>query len=196
MRGRRYTGDYGLENVLDGRGRQRTVSVYRGPRFVFTAPPEVIEREKRVCPVLTALIFVAVFVPLCLTAASMHLWYVSVPIVLSLVPFWMLATACVALIGAKPPVTREQKDKIHERVVLWSLVLMFLSLFALVGEIAHLAGGSAAAEDWVIGGLSALALVLALLFFRRRKTLLMEELPPEQEESDPSEEPLLPEDPQ
>ena len=187
MRGRRYTGDYGLENVLDRKGRQRTVTVYRGPRFVFVSPPEVIAREKRACPVLAGLVFLAVFIPLCLPAASMHLWYVSVPLVLALLPFWMLATACTALIGAKPPVTREQKDKIHERVVLWSLVLAFLSLFALAGECVFLAGGSAAAGDWVIAALAALAFVLALLFFRRRKTLLMEELPPEEKAEAPEE---------
>ena len=182
MRGRRYTGDYGLENVLDAKGRMRTRSVYRGPLFVFTAPPEAVEREKRLCPVLAALIFIVVFVPLCLRADSMHLWYVSVPIVLSLLPFWMLATACAALIGAKPPVTREQKDKIHERVVLWSLVLTFLNLFALVGQIVHLSGGAASAEDWIIGALSAVTFVLALLFFRQKDALLMEELPPEEKE--------------
>ena len=185
MRGKRYTQDYGLESVLDHKGRQRTVSVYKGPRFVFTAPPEAVEREKRVLPVLTGLVLIAVFIPLCLRAESMHLWYVSVPIVVSLIPFWMLATACAALIGAKPPVTREVKDRVHERTVLWSFVLCFLSLFALVGQIVHLANGGGGA-DWAVGACSLAALVLAILIFRRRKTLLMEELPPEPSEEAPA----------
>ena len=181
MRGRRYTKDYGLENVLDGKGRMRTVSVYKGPGFVFREPPETVEREKRICPILTGLVLVAVFIPLCLRAASMHLWYVSVPTVVSLIPFWMLATACASLIGAKPPVTREVKDRIHERVVIWSLALAFLSLFALVGQIVNLAGGGGG-SDWIVGACSLAALVLAILLFRRKGALVMDEVPAEPEE--------------
>ncbi|MBQ9412558.1 MAG: hypothetical protein IJU29_05615 [Oscillospiraceae bacterium] len=180
MVSRKYTGDYRLENVLDKNGVLRTVPVYRGPLFRFTAEPEALRRVKGRTLLLTAAATAALLLPLLSSAPLLRLWYAALPAALCVLPDAELWMGVRRLYTAGPTVTREHRDKIHDRFAGWSLAFAILAALSLLGQLAgYLGGCGPEGIPATVGTLAALAAAAAL--FGTKKALLMEPVPSERD---------------
>ncbi len=177
MVSRKYVGDYRLENVPDRRGKLKTVPVYRGPLFRFSADEKTLKTAKRRVLALTAVLTAALLVTLLLPSELLQRLYVVMPLVLSIIPAMLLWTGVYHLFTAGPAVPRDKCDKIHNRFAGWSVVLTALSALSLFGQLASYFTGSAA--DIPVTFCTAVMAACAAWLFAGKKDLRMEELPPE-----------------
>ena len=161
MVSRKYVGDYRLENVPDRRGKLKTVPVYRGPLFRFKAEESKVKAAKRRCLLLTFLE----------TAAVM-------PLVLCILPTVLLWMGLYNLFTAGETVPRDRCDRIHNRFAGWSVVLLVLSAFSMIGQITAYIGSSTA-ENVPVTICTVVIMFCAAFLFGGKKDLLMEEIPAE-----------------
>ena len=173
---RKYVGDYRLENVTDRRGKLRTVPVYRGPLFRFISEEAVLKKAKKRCLLLTFLITAALLATMILHADILSRVYVVMPLVLSFLPTALLWAGIYSLFRSVDPVPRDKSDRIHNRFAGWSVVLIALTAFSLIGQIAAYFGG-AGAGNIPITVCTAAVIVCACLIFREKQALMMEEIP-------------------
>lgn len=173
---KKYADDFRLENVLDTNGKLKTKAVYRGKWYRFRSDSDVIGRMKRIYTAL-AIVSVLVLLAMLFTTDTMgNFWYVVMPLACNLIPVFFVVIGCWRLLTARDRVTREHKDKIHDRLAPASL---FQTVFALLGA----AGGIASdirLSSFTLGRalflLGGLVLAAAGLFmFLLRNNLLMEE---------------------
>ena len=177
MVSRKYVGDYRLENVTDRRGKLKTVPVYRGPRFRFTADEKTLKAAKKRCLALTVLLTAALLATLLLHSELLQRIYVVMPLVLSILPAVFLWTGLYHLFTAGPALPRDKSDKIHNRFAGWSVVLLALCVLSLIGQLAAYSGGVSAAEGFPITLCTVVMVVCAAWLFAGKKDLLTEEIP-------------------
>ena len=131
---KKYVGDYRLENVPDRRGKLKTVPVYRGPLFRFTADEKTLKAAKGRCLALTVLLSAALLVTLVLHSELLQRIYVVMPLVLSILPTALIWAGVYHLFTAGPALPRDKSDKIHNRFAGWSILLLALSALSLLGQ--------------------------------------------------------------
>ena len=176
MVSKKYLGDYRLENVPDHRGKLKTVPVYRGPLFRFTAKEEVLKKAKRRNLLLVSLITAALLTTMLLHSGMLSRIYVAMPLVLSILPAVLLWTGVFHLFTAGDSVPRDKSDHIHNRIAGWSTVLIILSSLSLIGQIfAYFDGGGVA--DLPVTLCAVVIVACASLVFLGKKDLLMEMIP-------------------
>lgn len=134
----RYSKDYTLREELDARGRLRTMADYAGDYYRYVLP-----RDRRGLPLTAALVAVcaaALLVPLTAVHPILRLWYVMIPLALSVAPVVLLVQWCVRCLTLGEKLTHERRDQI-ERLAPWSLLTALLSALSLAGQIVYAAGG-------------------------------------------------------
>lgn len=139
---RKYVQDYRLDNVLTTGGRLKTVPVYVGDWYEFEASEGAIRKTKLRYGVYAAvavlsLVWLLLFTNHMRTESSSG-WYVVVPAAISILFLFFACLSIYRLFTAKGPVTREHKDKTHDRMAAMSLVLMILSGLCVCGCVYHL----------------------------------------------------------
>lgn len=178
MISRKYVGDYRLENVPDRKGRLRTVPVYQGPVFRFTAAPQALRNTKIRCAALAAIGTAALLGTLLSPAAILRRWYARVPLVLCAPTMAEVWAGVIGLLGAGKALTREQRDKMAPRIVGWGLATAILAALSLSGQAAAYVTGSG--PDGVpVTACTAALCAAALGLFCAKGALRTEELPPE-----------------
>lgn len=171
---KKYVQDYRLENRVGRDGKLRTVPVYKGDWFDFTADPASVARAKTTYPALIAASGVLLLYLLIFTNHMDNQWYVVLPAAFSLI-FWLFAALSVyRLLRAKGPVTREHKDKLYDRMAPMSLIFTILLGLCSVGSVVGLIllGVTWQRVVYLIAAL--LCTVFGLLMFLGRKVLRME----------------------
>ena len=176
MVSKKYVGDYRLENVPDRRGKLKTVPVYRGPLFRFKAKEKQLAEAKRRSLILTALISAALLVTMLFRWEILSRIYVVMPLILCILPTVLLWMGIYNLFTAGSAVPRDKCDRIHNRFVGWSVVLLVLAALSLIGQ-ATAYIGSANAREFPVTISTLLIIVCAFLIFRGKADLLMEEIP-------------------
>ena len=179
MVSRKYVGDYRLENVTDRRGKLKTVPVYRGPLFRFTADEKTLKAAKGRCLALTVLLTAALLVTLVLHSELLQRIYVVMPLVLSILPTALIWAGVYHLFTAGPALPRDKSDKIHNRFAGWSIVLLALSVLSLLGQAAAYFSGFPVAAGIPITLSTAVMIACAFWLFAGKKDLLTEEIPSE-----------------
>ena len=178
MVSRKYVGDYRLENIPDRRGKLKTVAVYRGPLFRFKAEESIVKAAKKRCLLLTLLETAALLVTMILHSEMLSRIYVVMPLVLSILPTVLLWMGLYNLFMAGESVPRDRCDRIHNRFAGWSVVLLVLSAFSLIGQITAYIGSSSA-ENAPVTICTGIIMLCAAFLFLGKKDLLMEEIPAE-----------------
>ena len=178
MSAKKYAGDYRLENVPGRKGRLRTVPVYRGERYRFSAPPERVRKAKQRLLICMVFASVGLFVPMLSTAEMLRLWYVLLPLVLCLLPAAGLWKCCYTLHIVKETFIRSQKDLIQDHITAWSVCLISLAGASLVGQIAAYISGRGAGE-WSSTVSTLVIIASAAFIFRTKKDFCMETIPAE-----------------
>jgi len=175
MVSRKYTGDYRLENVLDAGGQLKTVPVYRGPYFRFTASAEVIRRTKLRLLILTLISSIALLAALLIPADVLRHLYAILPLVFCLPPAVLIWQSVWIIFRAGEKARREDRDRICDGLRAWSLVLLILSVLSLIGQIVGYCCGDSL-QDLPTTGLTCLVAVPALLTHGTKSGLEMEEI--------------------
>ena len=182
MVSKKYVGDYRLENVLDEKGRLRTVPVYRGPLFRFKADEERLKRGKRRSALLLAAATAALLLTLLLRSDILSGLWVAMPLALSLLPAVLLWMGAYERFTAGAKLPRDKCDRIHHRFAAWSIVLAALSALSLMGQVAAYLGGA----DWTglpVTACTAAVTGCAIFLFLGRKDLELEEIPANEQPS-------------
>ncbi|MBE6767771.1 MAG: hypothetical protein E7549_02530 [Ruminococcaceae bacterium] len=170
MVSKKYAADYRLENVRDKQGKLRTVAVYRGTRYTFKASPQAVRRAARLYALLTAWSVLCFGVILFLNAAVLRQFYVLLPVLCCLLPLGYLTVAVIYTFTSTPPLTRERRDKICDRLAHTTVLLIFFSGVSLLGAGAAVALSLATTEwqTWVFF-LAALGIFSASCVMYRKK---------------------------
>ena len=179
MVSRKYVGDYRLENVPGRGGKLKTVPVYRGPLFRFKAEKQALRASRQRLLMLTCLASAALLVTMLLRTEMLTRIYVVMPLVLSILPMVLLWMGIYNLFTAGDSVRRDQSDRIHNRFAGWSVVLIVLSVFSLIGQITAFLG-SGDLSGLPVTVCTVVLLLCGVFIFRRKNDLLMEEIPPGQ----------------
>ena len=175
MISRKYTGDYRLENVLDSGGKLKTIPVYRGPYFCFSAPAKEIRRTKLRLLILTLISSFSLLAALLLPAAVLRHLYAILPLVLCLPPIVLIWQSIWTMFRAGEKARREDRDRICDGLRAWSLVLLILSVLSLAGQIVGYCCGDSL-RDLPTTGLTCLIAVPALLTHGTKGGLEMKEI--------------------
>ena len=186
MFSRKYAGDYRLENVKDKNGKLVTKPVYKGQYFVFEQSADNIKAEVRLVTAVTAaaiLLFVLALVFYSNKGFSAQ-YYTLIPFLICVFPLLYLGFAVYCLIKVSRRTdmraTREEKDKMYDRLAKCTFVMMLLSGWNICGivlaYILKLAGKETrpvTAGD-IVFSLSSLLFFAAVVFiFTRRKKFTM-----------------------
>ncbi|MBO4326072.1 MAG: hypothetical protein J5950_02230 [Clostridia bacterium] len=186
MLNKKYVGDYRLENMKDKKGKVVTKPVYKGTYYVFEKPADKVRSEVRLIAAFTllAILFFVLAVAFYSNKGFSAQYYTLVPFLVCVFPLLYLAIAAFYLLksGNSPesPVTRERKDKMHERLAKSSFVIMLLSGWNLCGivlaYILKLAGRESrpvTVNDIVFSSASLFFFASIVLVFSRRKNVTM-----------------------
>ncbi len=176
MGARKYAGDYRLENVPGKGGKLRTVPVYRGAFYRFSAPPDRLCRAKRNCVIFLCAASLGLLVPMLLTGELLRRWYVLFPLVLALVPAFGLWRSVYHLLRAGERVIREHRDQMQERLAARSVALLILAALSLAGQVGAYVSG-AGSEGWLVTPCTALVILSSIFLFACKKDLLLEPIP-------------------
>ncbi len=190
MLNKKYVGDYRLENVKDKNGKLVTRPVYKGAWYVFVNGADNVRQETRLIAVLTAaaIVFFAVSLLFYSNKGFTAQYYTLIPFLVCVFPLMYLCIAVYNLIKVtrRDPVraTREENDKMSDRVAKCTFVMMLLSGWNLCGivlaYILKLAGKEArpvVTGDIVFSLSSALFFaVIVFIFSRRKKTAMRPEI--------------------
>ncbi len=170
---RKYVSDYRLDNVLGADGKLKTVPVYTGEWYEFEASEEEIQKTRlRYLLLLVG----AVLSLLWLLVFTNHMdrgWYLSMPAALSTIFLLFAGMSVYRLWTAKGPVTREHKDKTHDRMATSTLFVMILSCLCLIGCIYHLIWVKAGFQQFVFTFFAAVYAACSIGMFAGRKALRM-----------------------
>ena len=180
MVSRKYTGDYRLENITDGKGGLKTVPVYRGTWYRFAAPAAELRRTGLRCLCLISLCTLGVLVPLLLPSEMMGRWYAAMPLVLGVFPLLELWLGLRRLRTAGERFTREHRDKVRDRLSGWSMVMAVLAGLSLIGQIVVYCTGCGI-DSVPVTFSAAAALCAALCLFSAREGWRTEALPPSED---------------
>lgn len=170
---RKYVGDYRLDNVLGPNGRLKTVPVYCGDWYELAAPKERHRAIRLRYLSITVLAALALILLLVFTDRMARGWYVTIPAALSTIFLFFAALAVYRLWTATGPVTREHKDKTHDRMAAMSLILLILASLCLIGSVYHLIAVEHGFAQIVYTLFAALYACCAFMMFLYKKDLLM-----------------------
>ena len=174
---RKYLGDYRLENRTDPRsGKIKTVPVYRGAWFAFTADESAVRRAKRVYPALSALCAGLFLLVLLLNAPSGHAIYVMLPFAAMVFPVFFCLAGSRRLLTAKDKVTREHADKIQKRLTNCAFMLALFSAVSAAGHLLFWFRSGMSARDAISLAAAAAILASAVAMFRMKDSLEMKRL--------------------
>lgn len=174
---RKYTKDYRVEARLTKRGAVRDEAVYCGKYFTFSRPREDVRRSLYSLSAAELGIALSVIVPMCFPCAYCKQMYVVLPLVLCLVPIFLLFSALYRVRSAGEKVIREHRDKIASRFPMCALLQLIAAGLVLIGTVVFVIIGEPAAVDWIFSALSLLRVAAAVLIFLRRRDFEMEALP-------------------
>jgi len=132
---RKYAGDYRLENVPGKSGKLKTVAVYKGDGYGFSAPAEEIAAARPMMIVGVLLFWAAQFTALLLNTRCARCMWVLMPQAFSLLAFGLATVGAWMFLRAKVPMTREYAERMRDRVSGGSFMAMLLNGAALIGAI-------------------------------------------------------------
>lgn len=167
---RKYASDYSIGFETGKNGKQREVAVYHGAYFSFEEPPEDRARTKRLYLLLGAVSLVLLLVLLWFTyLLDPEYRFLSLPMAFDLPCLTLVLVGVWRLRTAGERMTREQKDKLCNRLPPASLFFMILSVLCPVCCIVHmiLCGLTLPMTLLTLDAL-ALAAAAVLLFSQRR----------------------------
>ena len=174
MVSRKYLGDYRLENRVDPKsGKLKTVPVYRGAWFAFTADAAAVRRAKQIYPALSVLCAALFLAELLLNAPCGHAVYVTLPFAAMVFPIFFCLAGSRRLLTAGDKVTREHADKIQRRFASSSFMMVLFSAISSAGHLLYFCRAGLRAPD-AISFLMALGILLsAVAMFRGKDALQM-----------------------
>ena len=193
---RKYAQDYRLDHVLRPSGRLKTVAVYDGPRFTFTASDARLAQARVWVPLLTGLCSLLTFYLLWFSPDVKNVWYAILPACFSVVSLAFVWASVFRFLTAKPPVTRECRDRSGRRFGPACLITAILHGLCAVGSTVYLFLNAAFGLSQILYALAAaLGCAAALTLFLRRGVLAMRQLEASGEDASAGEAAPLPEAP-
>lgn len=131
----KYMKDYILEAEYNPRtGKMKKVPKYTGPYFAFSDLNKV-KKTKPLFLLLSVLEMAAFFTMMFINAPCGHVFYVMVPLVVTLIFYFYHWASMLRLYTAKEKVTREHKDKIQGRFKMTTMATLILTGIAFIGHI-------------------------------------------------------------
>lgn len=178
MVSRKYTKDYRVEARLTKRGAVRDEAIYCGDYFRFSRPREDVRRSLRFLFSAELGIALSVILPMCFPCAYCRQIYIVLPLVLSLIPIYLLFSALYRVKTAGQKVIREHRDKIANRFPAAALFQLITAGIVLVSSIVFLIIiDGLQAIDWIFSALSVLRAAVSVLIFLHRRDFAMEVAP-------------------
>lgn len=177
MVSRKYTKDYRVEARLTKRGAVRDEAIYCGRYFTFSRPREEIRRSLMLLSAAELGIALSVIAPMCFPCSYCRQMYVVLPLVLCLVPIYLLFTALYRVKTAGESVIREHRDKIADRFPTGALLQLIAAGLVLAGSVVFIFLGELQTIDWIFSALALLRVGAAVPIFLRRRSFDMEPLP-------------------
>ena len=132
MASHKYLGDYRLENI-EKNGRLKTVAVYRGKYYGFVDPAGLASDRVKLL-VCGGAFWMAQLVALTISSDWGRLLYVIMPMVFAMLAFWFATLGLYTAYFAKPPLRREQAEKVQSRLAGGSLIAAALSGASFTGS--------------------------------------------------------------
>ena len=132
MASHKYLGDYRLENV-EKNGKLKTVAVYRGRYYRFINP-EALRKDRTRLIVSAAVFWLAQLVALTVPSDWAHLMFVIMPMVFAMLPFWFASMGIYTAFAVRPPLRRDQAEKVESRFSGGSLIAALLSGASFTGS--------------------------------------------------------------
>ena len=177
MVSRKYAADYRLENVRDKNGRLKTVAVYKGRYYRFSAKPETVQREGRLFALLTGLSALLFVGALFLNSALTRQMYVLMPFLFAMLPLGYQTVAVYYILTAPDTFTRERNDKMHDRLAKCTLFVALFSGASLVGSaIACLLRVVTPDVQGILFFVAAAGVLLCALMLFRKKSVFKAEI--------------------
>ena len=125
MASHKYLGDYRLENI-EKNGKIKTVAVYRGKNYAFV-DPAALSRSRTRLLACGGVFWLAQALALTLPSDWGHLVFVIMPMVFAMLPFWFASAGLYTAYYVRPPLRREQAEKVQSRFAGGSLMAALLS---------------------------------------------------------------------
>lgn len=174
MISKKYTKDYRVEARLTKHGRVRDEAVYCGEHFRFARPIEDVRRSFRYLAAAELVMALLTILPMCFPCNYCKQMYVVLPLVLSLIPVYLLLTALYRVRAAGETVIREHRDKIANRFPAGALVQLIMAGLVFAAGVVFVFVGELRTIDWIFCALAGLRAVLAVAVFLRRRDFAME----------------------
>jgi hypothetical protein len=176
---RKYTKDYRIENVTLPGGKVVSRPVYCGKYYGFSADPRKLRRACACMTVSVAAYWLFFWTGLFLNSGAMRRWYVSLPYFCGFLPAAFLTSSLFYLwkYSLHPPrfgLTREQKDRLYDRISQCSFLLILLGALAAAGDVAYYllgAQGYRGIEDIMVSvSVVAMTISAATIFVVKKHT--------------------------
>lgn len=140
MVSRKYTKDYRLENTIGPNGKIITVTVYCGKYFAFSEDMSTLLQARKKMFVSLLCYWAFFWIGLVFNSGSMRQLYVALPYFFGFLPAIYLTSSVIYLnkYTRRPPekgFTREQRDKLCDRMAQSSFAALILSVVSTVGMV-------------------------------------------------------------
>ncbi len=132
---RKYAGDYRLENVPGRSGKLRTVAVYKGDGYGFSADDGELRRAKPQLIGCVLLFWLSQLIALSLNTRCARCMWVLMPQAFALLAFGFVTVGVWMLLRARLPMTREYAERMRDRFSGGALMAMLLNGAALIGSL-------------------------------------------------------------
>lgn len=175
---KKYASDFKMEWKDRPGKKPKTVPVYYGPRFDYTAPEAELARLRRLLPLLSFPACAVFVLSLFLDGRIPRQIYVILPYFCSFLPHCYLCGAVGGFLIRRPYLTREQNDHIPRRIGRCAVALTVLEAYALCAGIAAAVINRASlspAADFAFLACAAFSLVCAAILTRQRPLLATQE---------------------
>jgi amino acid transporter len=173
-----YAEDYELVPQVDARGREKQTAVYRGRYFELEAGGPGLSRFKRLCLLLTAVLFLLHAAGGFVNNPGMFQAYVSLPYVAAFFPLLYLAAGVLHLPKEKPRYRRDEIGLSLWRMQSSSRILLAALALGLLGETVFLlfvSAGQAPGRELLYLGLEGLALAAGVGLVRLERKMRFKE---------------------
>lgn len=129
----KYANDYVIDYEKNSRGKLRATVVYKGKYFQYVESAATVQRAKIMISVLVVISWISFLLPMFLTSAAAHTWYIILPHACVFIPLIYMTAVLWMLWMTRPPLTREQSDKIALREPKTAFLMMLFSGIASIG---------------------------------------------------------------
>lgn len=174
MISKKYTKDYRVEARLTKHGKVRDEAIYCGEHFRFARPIEDVRRSFRYLAAAELGVALLTLLPMCFPCDYCKQMYIVLPLVLSLIPIYLLFTALNRVRTAGETVIREHRDKIANRFPAGALIQLIMAGLVLAAGVVFVFVGEPRTIDWIFSALAVLRAALAVVIFLRRRDFAME----------------------